>query len=585
MSKFAFFFLCFFFPFIGGAQEYGISLYGDLKYPNSFTHFDYVNPTAPKGGTLRQATFSSFDTLNPFALQGRSPTGIGLVFDTLLAQSGDEVFSLYGLVAQSIEQPSSKEIIFYINPKARFQNGERILPLDVLETFKTLKEKGQPFYRAYYKNVMKAEQVGENGVRFVFDKENRELPLILGQLPILSHKDLETRDFKKTTLTPLISSGPYKIASFDGGRYILYERDKTYWAKDLPVNKGRYNFDFIRYDVYRDSTVALEGLKAGAFDIRIENESKKWVNAYPKDVLLKKNLKKQEFYHRYPSGMQGFVFNTRRPIFKDRRVRKALNYAFDFNWVNFHLFNGLYKRTESYFDNSVLKAPPLPSKEELLLLSPFKKDLPPELFDTPFKNPKAHKKEDYLKALSLLKDAGWQVDKQGLLRDLNGNAFSFEILLEAGSQSTWERVFRPLLRNLEKLGIKASLRFIDSVQYKNRLDSFDFDMIVHVFGQSLSPGNEQRYSFGGASSTLKGTSNFAGAKSPVVDFLIEKIVEAKTYSELKTAVHAFDRVLLFNYYVIPNWYTPCFRVVFRDIFGIPQKAPFSGIDIQSWWIK
>lgn len=569
--------------------KHAVAMHGEPKYKEGFTAFDYVNPEALKGGTLRQGAIGTFDTFNPFALNGIAPGGIGLTYDTLMVQSLDESFSLYGLVADKIEMPHDRSwVAFHINTSAKFSDGTPITADDVIFSFETLRDKGLSTYRYYYNDVETVEKTSESRVVFRFKKNisNRELPLILGELPILSKKFWMGKDFSKTILTPPVSGGPYKIKSFEPGRSITYERDENYWAKDLNVNKGLYNFDTVKYDYYRDATVATEAFKAGDIDIRIENEAKKWVSFAKEDAVKDGKIKMANFYHELPSGMQGFVFNLRRPIFADPKVREALNYVFDFNWTNTNLFHGLYKRTTSFFDNSPLKAPPLPAKQELKLLNSLKNQLPPQVFTQEFKLPDTQNmRVNYAKALSLLGKAGWRVHQDGILRNEKGEPFEFEILLDAASASAWERITLPFIGQLKRLGIRAKVNVVDVIQYKNRMDNFDYDMIVAVWGQSLSPGNEQRYFWGSEAADSQGSSNYAGLKSPAVDALIEKVIAADSNEELLTAVHALDRVLLWQYLIIPHWHTPMHRVLYWDKFDMPSARPTKGINFMSWWMK
>lgn len=570
-------------------QKHAVAMHGEPKYKQGFAAFDYVNPDAPKGGNLRQGAVGTFDTFNPFALNGIAPGGIGLTYDTLMVQSLDEPFSLYGLVADKIEMPHDRSwVAFQINTSAKFSDGTPITADDVIFSFETLRDKGLPTYRYYYNDVETVKKTNDSRVVFQFKKNisNRELPLILGELPILSKNFWLGKDFSKTILTPPVSSGPYKIKSFEPGRSITYERDENYWAKDLNVNKGLYNFDTVKYDYYRDATVATEAFKADDIDIRIENEAKKWVSFAGEDAVKDGRIKMTNFYHELPSGMQGFVFNLRRPIFADPKVREALNYVFDFNWTNANLFHGLYKRTTSFFDNSPLKAPPLPEKQELKLLTPFKNQLPPRVFTQEFKLPDTQNmRVNFAKALSLLGTAGWHVHQDGILRNGKGEPFEFEILLDAASASAWERITLPFIGQLKRLGIRAKVSVVDVIQYKNRMDNFDYDMIVAVWGQSLSPGNEQRYFWGSEAADSQGSSNYAGLKNKAIDALIEKVITADSNEELLTAVHALDRALLWQYLVIPHWHTPMYRVLYWNKFDMPKAQPMKGINFMSWWMK
>ena len=566
----------------------GVAMHGTPRYGWNFKNFDYVNPDAPKGGTLKMSAFGSFDTFNPYVIKGVAAAGTGLLFDTLTAESADEPFSEYGLIAETIEMPKDRSwVAFNINKKARFSDGTPVTAQDVVFSFNLLKTKGLPMFRYYYGNVASVEADKSMRVLFKFKEgDNRELPLILGQMPVLSEKYWKDKDFTATTLDKIVGSGPYKIADFETGRYVVYERDPDYWAKDLPAVKGFYNFDKIRYDYYRDATVAVEAFKSAAFDVRVENEAKKWVSAYngfsEKDGLIKKS-----FAHSLPSGMQGFVFNTRRPVFADRNVRKALGMVFDFEWSNKNLFYGLYKRTKSYFDNSEMAAQGLPKGDELKLLENYKDQLPPEVFKEKFA-PEQTKGDGNIrpqleKAFALLEEAGWTI-QDNVLKNDQGEPFRFEILIDSASSGAWERIVLPYIRNLKRLGITATLRSVDSTQYKNRVDSYDYDMIVYAWGQSTSPGNEQRYFWGSAAADVNGAQNYAGIKNPVVDALIEKIVEAPDRAKLVAAVRALDRVLLWEYYVVPHWYVPATRLIFWNKFGMVDVPVMKGVQMMTWWV-
>lgn len=543
---------------------HGAAMHGDLKYPPTFTHFDYVNPSAPKGGTLRQSSFGSFDTFNPFVLRGNAAPGIGMLFETLMVESLDEPFSEYGLIAEKIDMPDDRSwVAFDIDPRARFHDGSMIGADDVVFSFHLLKEKGAPQYRYYYGGVDRVESITPLRVKFTFvPGYNRELPLILGQMPVLSKSYWGARDFDMTTLDVPMGSGPYRIKSFKPGREIVYERDPNYWGRDLPVNKGQYNFDEIRYDIYRDTTVAVEAFKAGAFDVRIENESKKWATAYDFPAVKDGRVIKRSFSHQLPSGMQGFVFNTRRPIFADIRVRQALSYAFDFDWSNKNLFYGMYKRTTSYFDNSEL------AYQGMEFPSAQNGNMRPLL----------------MQSLALLEQAGWTV-QEGVLKNASGQLFEFEILLDTSGAAAWERITLPYLRNLKKLGIHARIRVMDVMQYKHRLDTFDYDMFVFVWGQSLSPGNEQKYYWSSSAADQPGSYNFAGIKDPQIDALIDRVIAAETRPELIIATQALDRTLLSGYYVIPHWHQSVNNVIYWNKFGMPEMIPMKGFSVMTWWAK
>ena len=571
------------------APVHGVSLYGEPKYPEGFSAFAYVNENAPKGGVLKQATYSAFDTLNPFVINGVSAPGIGLTYDTLMKSSEDEPFTLYGLVAETIDiSDNRRQVIFQLNEKARFSDGTPITAEDVIFSFNILREKGVPMYRAYYRDIEKVEAIEKNKVIFYLSEQtNRELPLILGELPVLSKNWWQNRDFEQTSLDIPVSSGPYQIKDITPGRRIVYQRRPDYWAKDLNVNKGSYNFDEIHFDVYRDTTVAVEAFKAGLIDIRLENEAKKWQALKESDVVQDGRVQTRVFAHQLPAGMQGFVFNLRRPIFKDILVREAIGYAFDFKWTNKQLFYGAYHRTSSFFENSEFKSAGLPDEKEWSLLEPLRDFIPASVFTQSYQVPGQYRsvRDNLQHALKLLYKAGCSVDTEGTLRLPNGQPFRFEILLDSASGMVWERVVLPFKDRLKKLGIEMVVRTVDSIQYKNRLDSYDFDMVVMVWGQSFAPGNEQRYFWGSQSADSVGGWNYAGIKNSAVDTLIERIVSAETQEEHRLAVKALDRVLLHMHFVIPNWYTPDHRYLFWDKFGMPDIVPMKGMNVLNWWYQ
>jgi microcin C transport system substrate-binding protein len=567
----------------------GIALHGAAKYQPGFTHFDYVNPDAPKGGELRLNALGTFDTINPYTLKGVGADGSGMVFETLMTKSLDEPFTEYGWVAESVTvAPDRSWVSYHLRPEAKFHDGSPITPDDVIFSFDTLRSKGQPFFRSYYKDVSKAEKTGEHDVRFSFkDTKNAELPLIMGELPILSKKSWKDRDFASTTLDPIMGSGPYEVDQIEQGRSISYKRVKDWWGKDLPINKGRYNFDTIRFDYYRDATVALEAFFAGRYDFREENVAKNWALAYDTPAVKQGLIKRDVVKNSLPAGMQGFIFNTRRPIFQDRLVREALNYAFDFEWSNKNFAYGTYQRTQSYFENSELAARGLPSADELKILEPYRGKVPDEVFTKEFKLPQTdgtgvgNIRDNLHKAADLLKQAGW-VLKDGKLVNAKGEPFTFEII---DAQPLFERWVQPLLRNLEQLGIQATFRSVDSAQYQNLLDDYNFDVTVAVFSQSLSPGNEQDAYWSSAKADVKGGRNLIGVHDPVVDDLLTKLVQAQSREELVAICRALDRVLLWQYYVIPHWYLGSYRLAYWDQFGMPKTMPPYGLDVvDAWWI-
>ena len=566
----------------------GFAMHGAPKYGKDFKHFDYVNPDAPKGGAIRLAAIgNTYSTFNPYTLKGVPAAGIEQVYETLMESSEDESFSEYGLIAETIDVPDDRSwVAFTLRPQARWHDGKPITADDVIWSFETLKEKGIPFFRFYYKDVVKAEKTGERSVKFSFtpNSENRELPLIIGQLPILPKHYWEKRNFDETTMEPPLGSGPYKVKEFEPGRSVTYERVKDYWGADLAINKGRYNFDQIRYDYYRDSTIALEAFKAGDYDFRRENSSRAWATSYESPALASGQFKKIEVKNENPTGMQGFAFNIRKELFQDRRVRQALGYAFDFEWTNKNLFYGLYARTKSYFSNSELASSGLPSPEELKVLEPLRAQVPPEVFtqvyEPPVNDGSGNIRDNLRKAQVLLREAGWSV-KDGKLQDKSGKPFAFEILLVSPE---FERIVLPFAKNLERLGIQANVRTVDTAQYQARIENYDFDMIVQSVGQSLSPGNEQRDFWGSDSGAHPGGRNVIGIKDAAIDSLIDQIIAAPDREQLIARTRALDRVLLWNYFMIPQYHLQAYWLAFWDKFGRPETTPKYGIGFTTWWI-
>ncbi|TFH49175.1 MAG: ABC transporter substrate-binding protein [Lysobacterales bacterium] len=566
---------------------HGLAMHGAPKYGPDFTHFDYVNPDAPKGGMLREGAMGTFDSFHGFIPKGHA--GPASSVETLLASSADEPFTEYGLIAESMEVPEDRSwVIFTLRPEARWHDGEPITVEDVIWSLETLKTKGHPQYRFYYQNVVDVQKVGPRRVKFGFDeKNNRELPLIVGQLPILPKHYWEGRNFEATTLEPPLSSGPYRVVSFEPGRYVELERVKDYWGKDLPVNKGLYNFDRIRYEYYRDDTIMREALKAGRVDYRDENMAKAWALDYlPEKVPAIKNdwLLKEDIEHRRPAGMQAFFFNTRRDVFKDRRVRQALGYVFDFEWTNKNLFFSQYTRSQSFFSNSDLAATGLPQGEELEILERFRGKIPDDVFTTtyeaPFTDGSGWPRANLRKAFALLDEAGWGVRDQKLVNAKTGELMRFEILLV---QKSIERIVLPFVRNLQRLGIDARVRLVDSSQYINRLRRFDFDMIIFSVGQGESPGTEQRFYWSSAAADSPAARNVAGIKDPVSDELIEMVIGAPDRESLVARTRALDRVLLSGHYIIPNWHAAADRVLSWNKYSRPSVIPARGTSTDYWW--
>lgn len=566
---------------------HGLAMSGPPKYPASFKHFDYVNPDAPKGGAVREADIGTFDSFNPFISKGVSAAGLGLIYDSLTEHSADEPFTQYGLVAEKIEVPKDRSwVIFYLNPKAAFHDGRPITAEDVVFTFNLLMTKGSPLYHKYYADVTGVEALGERKVKFTFkNASNPELALIIGQLQVLPKHYWQNRDFSKSGLDIPLGSGPYRIESFKPGHYVVYRRVENYWAKDLPVNRGRYNFDQIRYDYYRDNVVALEAFKAGEYDFRPENTAKAWATDYTGPAFERGWIVKEEIRHQNPQGMQGFFYNTRRPLFADRRVREALGYAFDFEWSNRNLFFGQYKRTTSFFANSELASSGPPSAEELKVLEPFKGQLPEEVFTKAFQPPvtdgSGNLRVNLLKADELLREAGWVVKNRQRVNEKNGQPFEFEILLDSPA---FERIVLPFKQNLARLGIEARVRVVDITQYTNRVRTFDFDMVVGVAPESLSPGNEQRNFWDSKSADIPGSRNLAGIKNPAIDALVELIVSAPDRQSLITRTRALDRALLWGFYVIPQWHLSHYRIAYWNKFSRPAAPPKYDLGFDTWWV-
>lgn len=567
--------------------SHAFAMHGDVKYGPDFKHFDYADPNAIKGGEVKmEAPGQTFDTFNPFTLRGVPAAGSTAIYDSLMAPSADEPFTEYCLLCETIEMPENRSwVIFNLRPEARWHDGKPVTADDVVWTFETLKTKGHPRYRAYYASVVKAEKLGERKVRFTFAPgENRELPGIVGQLTVLPRHYWEGKDFENTTLDVPLGSGPYKIDTFEAGRFVAIRRVPDYWGAKLAVNVGQNNYDVMRFEYFRDRTVSLEAFKAGAYDVRVENQASAWATRYDSPARAAGLYKLDELPMHVTTGMQGFAMNIRRPIFQDRRVRQALGYAFDFEWSNKNLFNGAYTRTRSYFDNSELAATGLPTADELKLLEPLRGQIPDEVFTKEYQPPKTdgsgNWRDNQRVATRLLSEAGWKVVNQKLV-DPQGKQMSFEILL---SSSQFERIVLPYVENLKRLGIDPRIRTVDTAQYQRRMDEFDYDMTVEVFAQSESPGNEQRDYWGSAVADVTGSRNTVGIKSKAIDTLIDAIISASDRAALVTATHALDRVLQWENYVVPNWHTRVARVAYWDRFSRPKELSKYGYLGSTWWV-
>jgi microcin C transport system substrate-binding protein len=596
-----------------GAERHGISAFGDLKYPPDFKHFEYVNPDAPKGGRIAQlgsgATLT-FDSFNAFILKGDAAQGLPLLFDSLMVRAYDEPDAVYGLIARSVVRaPDGLSITFHMRPEAKFADGTPVTANDPVFTLKTLKEKGHPQYRLALRDVVDVIADGPLTVRYVFKgKQTRDLPQIVATLPVLSAAFYATRTFDMTTLEPPLGSGPYAIGDFKQGTFVTYKRRPDYWAKDLPVNRGQHNFDEVRYEYFRDRTASLESLKAGAYDLREEFTAKDWSTAYDVPQVKDGRLVRATLRDESPSGAQGFFINTRKSKFSDPRVRKALNFAFDYEWTNRNLFYNLYIRTNSYFENSPLKAEGRPSKEELALLEPYRDQLPQEVFEDPFLAPVTQgswgDRANLREAQRLLHEAGWSLDNQDpadktcgvvcravrvtfaeprppSVRNEKGETLDVEFLT---NEPSFERIIAPFVRNLRAIGIRASIRRVDSAQYERRVKGLDFDIITTRFSMRLTPGVELKDFFSSESARMDGTRNLAGIASPVVDAMVDKVLEANTREELVTATHALDRVLRSGHYWIPHWYKASHTLAYWNKFSRPSVKPKYARGLpETWW--
>ena len=574
--------------------RHALTLFKDVKYPADFKNFDYVNPAAPKGGRVRFGIVGSFDSLNPYSFKGESAGAVQN--DALLVSALDEPSTEYGLVASGVWHPEDRSMVVYrIRPEARFHDGKAMTPEDVIWSMQSLRD-ANPFYNFYYKNIAKAEQTGDSEVTFSFSQTgNRELPLITGQMPVLpkhwwTGKDEKgrQRDIKETSLEVPLGSGAYKAVEVKNGASIRLRRVEDYWAKDLPVSIGQDNFDEIEYIFFRDANVAFEAFKGDQFDWRTETSAKMWATGYDFPAIKTGRVVKEEIHLNQVEGMQAWALNVRRPKFQDVRVRQALNYAFDFEWANKNLFYGQYVRSRSYFNNSEMEAKGLPSPAELALLEPLKDKLPPEVFTAEYTNPvndtPQSPRKNLREAVRLLNEAGWSVTQDGgrsVLKNAQGEQLTLEFLLDS---PLFERIAIPYQQQLEKLGIGVTIKTVDSAQYERRTQTFDFDIVVGNWGQSLSPGNEQRDFWGREAAARNGSRNLVGIANPAIDALVEKLIFAQDREALITACRALDRALLWNHYVVPMWYIDYDRTARWDRFGRPEKLPEYSVGFPSvWW--
>lgn len=569
------------------APQPAISMVGQPRYAADFDHLEYVNPDAPKGGELYLAVSGSFDSINPYSVRGNRATGLTLMHESLMGRSWDEPFSLYGLIAQSITTPPDRSWVeFTLRPEAKWNDGTPITVEDVLFSFEALRDHGRPNHRTYYKKVLKAEIRGASSIRFTFDMSaggDREMPLIMGLMPVLQKAWWSGRDLSAPSLDIPVSSGPYILKSINPGRALTFARNPDYWGRALAFNRGQWNFDRILYDYYRDDDVALEAFKAGAYDLRRENDPLKWLNSYTTPSVADGRIIKAEIPNGRTEPLRGFIFNTRHALFADGRVREALTYALDFAWMNRVLFGNVYRRAQSTFPNSELAATGLPQGLELAQLEPFRAQLPATLFTTPLHLPDGAEgmRSQLHHALSLLQNAGWRLQNGELVKD--GKPFSFEVLLVSADD---EKVALEFSRSLKRLGITARVRTVDSAQYQARLTDFDFDMTVNFWSSTLSPGNEQVYYWGSAAADQPGSRNYAGVKDPVVDALASSIAASSTRDELVARARALDRVLMSGHYVIPLTYLGRDLVAYRAQLARPDITPVYGIlPEQTWWRK
>ncbi len=570
-----------------------IALYGEAKYNGDFKAFEYVNPQAPQGGKIVLPAYGTFDNFNPYIFKGVAATFVaGLSLETLGTSPTDDPFTVYPLLAEKFDMPDDKSYVgFILNKKAKFSDGTPVTADDVVFSFNAIIEKGSPIYRMYYGDVDRVEKVGEREVRFYFKEgsNNKELPMILAQFAIFSQKDWDGREFDKPTLQVPLGSGPYVVKDFQVNKFVELQKNPDYWGKDLPSQRGFNNFDTIRYDYYQDTTVTLQALYSGDIDAREEYIAKIWMTGYDNDLIKSGAIKKENIEHNNPATLQNFAYNVRRDKFKDRRVRKAIDLAFNFEWANEKLFYNQYKRLFSYFTNTGMEATGLPQGRELAILEQYRDKLPEEVFTKPYElttNPDIYdSRENLKKAVALLREAGYDFVDSKMTNLKTGEPLELEILSNSANGATFTKVMLPFIENLRKIGIKAVFRNLEVNIFKNRLDNFDFDMAIVSYRVSQMPGNEQRDYWGSESADIKGSNNIIGIKNEVVDALIKGLVSAQEKADYVAYVKALDRVLLHENYMIFQWYSPYSRVAYHDKFGQPQTDIKVGFQPFTWWIK
>jgi len=574
---------------VAAQPSHGIAMHGEPKYGPDFQSFDYANADAPKGGQLKRAAQGSFDSLNPLIIKGEAAPGMRqYVYESLMARAQDEPFSLYGLLAESIETPPDRSwVAFTLREEARFSDGEPVTVDDVIFSHALLRDRGRPNHQFYYGKVAQVEKTGPRTVRFTFETAgDREMPLIMGLMPILPEHAIDPETFEQTTLEPPVGSGPYIVSEVDPGTRVTFTRNPDYWGRDLPVNAGRYNFDTIRYDFYRDANAMFEAFKKGQSLFTTESDPGQWAREYTFPAASEGKVLRKEFELELPAGMNGLVFNTRRELFADERVRRALIQLFDFEWMNAKLFHGLYKRTQSYFARSELSAHGKPADtRERELLAPFPEAVDPAIMEGTYQLPRTdgsgRNRRQVRAALKLLGEAGYELRDGTLVNTRTGEPMRFEILAATREQ---ERLLLTYARSLERAGISATVRFVDSAQYQRRKQIYDFDMIQNRWPSSLSPGNEQTFRWSSKAAEREGTFNYAGVQNEAVDAMIDAMLAAKSREDFVSAVRALDRVLMSGHYVIPLFHLPKLWVAHWRTLQHPDTVPFAGVDIDTWWM-